>query len=105
MSLETVLPLATGIGVGLGVVIHFARQRRLSAALGEKIFAALREEESLALPDLVTRVGMRDGFLNRGKVINVINPFVASGQILQDEPPGTTVRNRLSVLRFRLARR
>jgi hypothetical protein len=28
--------------------------------------------------------------------------MVASGEIIQEEPPGTTIKNRLSVLRFRL---
>src|SRR5689334_4427498 len=102
MSFDSVLLAAPGIGVGIGLAIHFARQRKQNALLHEKILAELAKEESLTLPELVTRCGMKDGFLNRGKLINALNPLVASGQLTQEEPPGTTMKNRLSVLRFRL---
>lgn len=102
MELENVVSLAVGIGIFLGLVIHFARQKRLSKSIGEKIRRELAAVESLTLPELVTRVGLRDGFLSRGKVMNVLNPMVASGELSQEEPPGTTMKTRLGVLRFRL---
>ena len=95
----TALPF---VGVAIGLGIHFARQRRFSAVMIDKIRVALADVDSLALPELVTRVGLRDGFLGRGKLMNVIHPMVASGELLQEEPPGTTMRTRLGVLRFRL---
>lgn len=105
MAFDNIISIASGVGIVIGLSIHFMRQRQQGAILGEKILKELRGTDSLALPELVTRVGMRDGFINRGKIINVLNPMVASGQVLQEEPPGTTIKNRLSVLRFRLAQR
>lgn len=102
MSFDTVLLAAPGIGVAIGLGIHMARQRRQNALLHTTILAELKKAESLTLPELVMRCGMRDGFLNRGKLINALNPLVAAGQLTQEEPPGTTMKNRLSVLRFRL---
>jgi hypothetical protein len=89
-------------GVGIGLGIYLALQRRRSANVGEKVRTELAGAKSLSLPELVTKLGMRDGFYNRGKVLNVLNPMVARGELLQEEPPGTTFKNRLSVLRFRL---
>jgi hypothetical protein len=50
---------------------------------------------------LVLAAGLTDGFMSRGKVMSVLNPMVASGEVAQDEPPGTTVANRLAALTFR----
>ena len=104
MDFESVLSIAPVIGVGIGLAIFFARQRRNSSVLGEKIRAELASAKpnAIVLPELVTRVGLQDGFLSRGKVMNVLNPLVASGEVVQEEPPGTTIQNRLKVLRFRI---
>jgi hypothetical protein len=104
MDFQQIVGIAAGAGIGLGMTIHFSRQRRAAKGLAEKIRAELARSESVSLPDLVTRIGLRDGFMSRGKVMNAINPLVAAGEILQEEPPGTTIRNRLDVLRFRLRR-
>lgn len=100
-----IIPIASGIGVAIGLVIHFSRQSRVAAQLEPKIRAELSQHESLTLPELVQRLGMSDGFMNRGKVMNLLNPMVASGELIQEEPPGTTMKTRLSVLRFRLKQR
>lgn len=102
MDFDSILMAAPGIGVGLGLLIHFSRQRRINARIVDTIRSELRTADSLTLPELVTRCGLRDGFLNRGTLMNAINPLVAAGELVQEEPPGTTIRNRLSVLRFRL---
>ncbi len=105
MALENIVGIASGVGVTVGLLIHSMRQRKQAATFGEKILTELRGAESLTLPELVTKMGMSDGFLNRGKLMNVLNPLVASGQILQTEPPGTTMKNRLSVLTFSLPKK
>ena len=97
------LKIAPVVGVSVGLAIHFARQQRIAATMGDKIRAELAQTESLSLPELVRRVGLRDGFISRGKVMNVLGPMVAAGEIVQEEPPGTTIKTRLSVLRFRRA--
>ncbi len=102
MSFENVVGIASGVGVTVGLLIHSMRQRKQAATLGEKVLAELRAAESLTLPELVVKMGLSDGFMNRGKMMNVLNPLVASGQVLQTEPPGTTMKNRLSVLTFSL---
>jgi hypothetical protein len=103
MSFENVLSIAPVVGVVIGMGIYTAAQRKKSAVLGEKILMELRAHESLTLPELVTKMGMSDGFINRGKLVNVLNPMVIAGQVTRAEPPGTTVKNRLSVVRYRLA--
>ncbi len=102
MDFEDVLKLAPVVGVVVGLGIFYARQGKVTARLRDQIRAELSTVESLSLPELVTRAGLRDGFMSRGKLMNIINPMVASGELSQEEPPGTTIKNRLSVLRFRL---
>lgn len=104
MDAGAVVAVAAGVGVAVGLGIHFARTSKKNAAMAERIREELRGAESIALPDLVTRLGLPDGFMSRGKVMAVLNPMVAAGEVLQEEPPGTTVKDRLSVLRFRLKR-
>lgn len=100
-----ITPIASGIGLAIGLAIFFARQRRTADQFEPRIRAELTQNESLTLPELVQRLGMTDGFMNRGKVMNVINPMVANGELTQEEPPGTTIKDRLSVIRFRLKNR
>lgn len=104
MAFGSVLGLAAVVGVGAGLAVHFARQSKIDKELAGRIRAELNAAESLTLPELVTRLGMKDGFYSRGKLMGAINPLVAAGEITQEEPPGTTVQTRLSVLRFRLKR-
>jgi len=91
---------AVAIGIGIGFLIFHRRKSRADAPNKEKILAMLQEHGSLALPEIVTSLGLKDGLINRGKIMSIINPLVASGELAQEEPPGTTVRNRLEVLRF-----
>jgi hypothetical protein len=96
--------LGSALGIIIGLTLYFRTQKRRSASMGARIRSELATAESLTLPELVAKVGLRDGFLSRGKVMNVVNPMVAAGELLQEEPPGTTMKTRLSVLRFRLLR-
>lgn len=91
--------VVAGIGVAIGIGIFTARQGKAAKVAEPQILAALEEAGTLTLPELV----VKDGFMNRGKVVNLLNPMVARGVLVQTEPPGTTVRNRLSVLRYSLA--
>ena len=103
MEVEDVLKIAPVIGVAVGMAIHFRRQQRLAEVMGAKIRDALFGVESLSLPELVVRCGLRDGFYNRGKLINVLNPMVTSGELVQETPPEATIKTRLGLLRFRLS--
>ncbi len=104
MEFEDVLKVAPVVGVAIGLAMYRARQSRVAGGMSDRIRKELAGVDSLSLPDLVTRLGMRDGFMSRGKVMTIINPMVAAGEVVQEEPPGTTVKTRLGVLRFRLAR-
>lgn len=95
--------VVAGIGVAIGIGIFTARQGKAAKVAEPQILAALEEARTLTLPELVVKLGMKDGFMNRGKVVNLLNPMVARGVLVQTEPPGTTVRNSLSVLRYSLA--
>lgn len=99
--------LAPAVGVALGLGLYYARTAKSGVALDARIREELARartsgSEPLVLPVLVQRVGLSDGFLNRGKVMSALAPMVGSGEVLQEEPEGTTVKNRLEVLRFRL---
>lgn len=102
MDFNTIVTVGAGLGIAVGLAIHFTRQKRLADDLGTKIRAELTRSEFLSLPELVTRVGLKDGFLSRGKLMNALQPMVAAGEVIQEEPPGTTVGNRLQVLQFRM---
>jgi hypothetical protein len=105
MDFDDVLKIAPVVGVIIGMGIYQARQRTVATNMAEKIRNELASADSLSLPELVTRLGFKDGFINRGKVVNVLNPMVMSGELDKEEPPGTTMKNRLSVMRFRLRSR
>jgi hypothetical protein len=101
--MDDLLRIAPAIGIAIGLGIYYARQGKVADDFEAKIRAELAGVDSLALPELVTRVGLKDGFMSRGKLMNVLNPMVASGELVQEEPPGTTMKDRLGVIRFRLA--
>ena len=95
------------VGVALGLGLYYARTTKKEIALEARIREELAKARSsggepLPLPALVRHIGLSDGFFNRGKVMSVLAPMVASGEVLQEEPEGTTTKNRLEVLRFRL---
>ena len=104
MSGSAVVGMAVAVGIGAGLAVHFSRQAKISKGFADRIRAELRGAESLTLPELVTRLGLKDGFHSRGKLMGALNPMVAAGEVTQEEPPGTTMKDRLSVLRFRLVK-
>jgi hypothetical protein len=100
MGPEAFVSAAAAVGVTVGLVLQQSRQRAQVEAWKTKIVAEIGAAGALTLPELVVKLGLKDGFMSRGKVMTVLNPLVASGQLTQEEPPGTTMKNRLSVLRF-----
>jgi hypothetical protein len=98
--MEFIISIGTSLGVAIGLFIHFRRQAKTSKAILEKVHAALTAEAK-TLPELVLAAGLKDGFMSRGKLMTVLNPLVASGELIQEEPAGTTIANRLSMLTFR----
>ena len=104
MGTDNVLKFAPAIAIVFGLGIYVLRLNKKSLEMAAKIRELLGQTESLSLPDLVTKLGLRDNFLSRGKVISTLNPMVASGEVLQDEPPETNLATRLDEMRFRLRR-
>ena len=103
MGTDDLLKIAPAIAVLAGLGTYVVWQNKRSLAMAAKIRTHLQAEQSIALPDLVEKLGLKDGFLNRGRVISTLNPMVASGEVIQEEPEGTTMTNRIVMLRFRLA--
>jgi Mg2+/citrate symporter len=99
--MEFIVSIAASLGVAIGLLIHFKRQAKMNESILEKVHAVLASGAIKTLPELVLAAGMKDGFLSRGKMMNALNPLVASGELVQEEPAGTTMANRLSVLTFR----
>jgi hypothetical protein len=99
MNLEAVLTVGPVVGVGVGLAIRYARQRRSGAALGERVLSELVRTDSVSLPELAPRVGLRNSFVARGRLMHVLQPMIANGLVLEEEPRGTRSLKRL---RFRL---
>ncbi|RHX84243.1 hypothetical protein [Leptospira stimsonii] len=57
---------------------------------------------TLTLPDLVKRIGLKDSFINRGKVIQAVAPMISRGEVVEIDDPNATVKNRLDLKQFRL---
>ncbi|MDV6236284.1 hypothetical protein CH379_011675 [Leptospira ellisii] len=56
----------------------------------------------LSLPELVKRIGLKDSFINRGKVIQAVAPMISRGEVLEEDDPSATVKTRLDLKKFRL---
>lgn len=102
MGTDEIFKFAPAIAVVFGLGIYVVRQNRKSIQMATKIREELGRVDSMTLPDLVEKLGLKDGFFNRGRVISTLNPMVAAGEVLQEEPEGTTIANRIVSLRFRL---
>jgi hypothetical protein len=104
MDMESVSTVAAAVGVAVGMGLVALRARGSAGGLGGRVRAELAKVDSASLPELAARLGMSDGFMSRGKLMQELQPMVSAGEVLQDEPAGTTVRDRLAVVRFRLRR-
>lgn len=102
MGPNEIFTFVPAIAVAFGLGVYVVRQNRKSIAMATRIREELGRVDTMTLPDLVEKLGLKDGFLNRGRVISTLNPMVASGEVIQEEPEGTTIANRLVSLRFRL---
>ncbi|EMY77085.1 hypothetical protein LEP1GSC060_2090 [Leptospira weilii serovar Ranarum str. ICFT] len=56
----------------------------------------------LALPELVKRIGFKDSFYNRGKVILLIAKMVSSGEVIEDNNRYASIENTLNLRKYRL---
>lgn len=104
MGTDNVLRFAPAIAVMFGLGIYVLRLNKKSIEMAAKIREQLGRTESLTLPELVEKLGLKDGFLSRGRVISTLNPMVASGEVIQEEPEDTKLVDRIHDLRFRLRR-
>ncbi|TGK33254.1 hypothetical protein EHQ12_17840 [Leptospira gomenensis] len=91
--------IVAGIGAALAVSIAARRGKKLEP----KILKELQDAGgTLTLPELTKRIGLKDSFLNRGKVIQAIAPMIARGEVVEIDDPKATVKNRLELKQFRL---
>ncbi|MCG6192359.1 hypothetical protein LFX25_03790 [Leptospira sp. FAT2] len=91
--------IVVGIGVSLSLMLVARRGKKLEPLIRKEL-----EEAGgfLLLPDLVKRVGLKDSFINRGKLIQAIGPMVLRGEIIEEDDPNATIKNRLALKKFRL---
>lgn len=95
------MPLATGIGVLLGLVIQQARQKKKNAGLWEKIEPVLRGGPK-TLQEIADAVGM-SGFYARGKVVMALTEKTSNGQIeVLKAPEGTPQLEKVKFIKYRL---
>ncbi|TGL81468.1 hypothetical protein EHQ83_03855 [Leptospira yasudae] len=75
------------------------RGKKLEPLILKELQAA---DGALALPELVKRVGLKDSFINRGKVIQAVAPMISRGEVVEIDDPKATIKNRLELKQFRL---
>jgi len=92
---------ATAIAVAGAVFVASRRAVKLEPKLRDALEQAGGE---LTLPALTAAIGLKDSFLNRGKVIQAIAPMVRSGAVVEIDDPAATAKTRLELKRFRLQR-
>ncbi|EQA71558.1 hypothetical protein [Leptospira noguchii] len=59
----------------------------------------------LTLPELVKRIGLKDSFYNRGRVLESVAPMVSRGEVIEEDNPNATIKNRLNLRKYRLTTR
>lgn len=90
------------IGALTASLAVFIASRR-GAKLEPRILEELQKAGgSLRLPQLVVAVGLKDSFINRGKLIQAVAPLVRRGAVAEDDDPAATARTRLELKTFRL---
>lgn len=90
------------VGAVTASIAVFVASRR-GAKLEPRILEELQKAGgSLRLPQLVVAVGLKDSFINRGKLIQAVAPLVRRGAVAEDDDPAATARNRLDLKTFRL---
>ncbi|WP_246838936.1 hypothetical protein [Leptospira yasudae] len=99
MDETTITSIAVGIGVALAFAIIARRGKKLEPLILKELQAA---GGSLTLPELVKRIGLKDSFINRGKVIQAVAPMVSRGEVVEIDDPNATIKNRLELKQFRL---
>jgi hypothetical protein len=99
MNDTVLIGIVSGIAVALALAVASRRGQKLEPVIRDALTAAGGE---LLLPELVTRIGLKDSFMNRGKVIQAIAPMVQRGEVIEQDDPSATVKNRLDLKKFRL---
>jgi hypothetical protein len=99
MNDTLMIAIVSGIGVALALAIASRRGQKLEPRIREELTAA---GGVLLLPELVTRIGLKDSFINRGKVIQAIAPMVQRGEVIEEDDPSATVKTRLDLKKLRL---
>ncbi|MCG6169773.1 hypothetical protein LFX25_20270 [Leptospira sp. FAT2] len=95
--------IITSIVAGIGVALALGIVARRGKKLEPSILKELQDAGGvLTLPELVKRIGLKDSFMNRGKVIQAIAPMVSRGEVVEIDDPNATVKNRLELKQFRL---
>lgn len=99
--MDTVVIIAVGAAVGIGLFIASRRQQEKNADLWSLIEPALRSGP-LSLPDLVSALGMR-GLSARGKVALALNERVTQGALdVLEAPAGTPQLEKVKLIKYRL---
>lgn len=99
MNDSLLIGIVSGIAVALALSVVARRGEKLAPKIRAELAAA---GGTLLLPELVTRVGLKDSFLNRGKLIQAIAPMIQAGEIIEEDDPNATVKTRLDLKRFSL---
>jgi hypothetical protein len=98
---STVMTIAIGVSVAIGMVIAMSRQNKRNQDLVALIEPVLRERGPLTLPGLSEALGM-GGFYARGKVVLALNELFARGAVeLIPAPEGTPQLQKVNHIQYR----
>ena len=102
MDYQTIVGIASGVGVAIGLGIHQALQSRKNRGLGERVTTALQARNDRTLRELAEELGM-GGFLGRGKVFNALTEMTNAGALeVLPVPEGTPQLKKVDFIRYRL---
>ncbi len=101
MDDSTIMSIAVGVGVSIGIVAAASRQSKKNADIGARIEPVLREKGPLSLPALAEALGM-GGFMARGKVVLALNELSTSGKVeVIPAPEGTPQLEKVKHILYR----
>lgn len=97
-----IIPVATSIGVTIGLAIFRSRQAKLNGSLSDRIAPHL-EGEGKTLPELKVLLDM-NSFIAGGKIVNALGEMVRGGSVETIlAPEGTPQLEKVKHIRYKTA--
>src|SRR4051812_446746 len=97
------------VTVGLFIVFRnkiplpfFKSRKKIKTYITQSLETDLKSVERITIPEILKRSGVPDSFYNRGSAVIELGKLCLTKRITEQEPPGCTVRDRLSRRTYQL---